>query len=41
LDPHQFSQYKLSDNVLYVNSSLTRAILKQRRRKLKEKHWLD
>jgi hypothetical protein len=36
-----FLKYKLTDNVLYVNSSLTRPIVKQKRRKLKEKDWLD
>jgi hypothetical protein len=36
-----FLKYKLTDNVPCVNSSLTRPIVKQKRRKLKEKDWLD
>jgi hypothetical protein len=36
-----FLKYKLSDNLLYVNSSLVRPIVKQKGRKLKEKDWLD
>jgi hypothetical protein len=33
LNPHQFSQYKLADNVLYVNSSLTRAYFETKKAK--------
>jgi hypothetical protein len=40
LDPDQLSQYKLSDNLLYVNSSLTRPYFETKRRKLQEKDWL-
>jgi hypothetical protein len=34
-----FLKYKLSDNVLYVDFSLTRSYCETKKRKLKEKDW--